>query len=195
MILLSQEAFQTQCLLNTGMLADLDPRFNDDLDLTEGPPVDYIQQLLDEEEPSPAVVASPGQPSPSEVVASPCHQPSPAEGASSPRHQPYPAKGAASPRQPSPAEGVASPRPQPSPAKGAASPRCQPSPAADDELGDDAMECFVSSLVDDHVSTMMSAGIGDAVRGCERQLRLKLRGAMRVLAGQLRILRNVFSSF
>ena len=71
-------------------------------------------------------------------------------------------------------------------AEGVASPR-QPSPAADDELGDDAMECFLSSLVDDHVSTMMSAGIGDAVRGCERQLRLKLRGAMWELAGQLRI--------
>ena len=82
--------------------------------------------------------------------------------------------------------------PMPSPAEGAASPRRQPSPVADDELGDDAMECFVSSLVDDHVSTMMSAGIGDAVRGCKRQLRLKLRGAMWELAGQLRI---AFSSF
>ena len=82
--------------------------------------------------------------------------------------------------------------PMPSPAEGAASPHSQPSPAADDELGDDAMECFVSSLVDDHVSTMMSAGIGDALRGCKRQLRLKLRGAMWELAGQLRI---AFSRF
>ena len=47
---------------------------------------------------------------------------------------------AASPHQPSPAEAVDCFPPafiQPAPAEGAASPRLQPSPAADDELGDD----------------------------------------------------------
>ena len=91
--------------------------------------------------------------------------------------------------EPSPAASatVASPR-QPSPAA-AVSPR-QPSPApsaADNESADDAMECFVSSLVDDHVSTMMFASIGVAVMETERQLQLKLRGAMWDIAMQLTI--------
>ena len=63
---------------------------------------------------------------------------------------------------------------------------------ADDESDDNAMECFVSSTVDDHVSAMMSSGIGVAVRESERQLRLELRGAMWDMARQVKI---AFSSF
>ena len=62
--------------------------------------------------------------------------------------------------------------------------------AADDELAGDAWECFVSSIVDNHVST--SAGIGVAGMETERQLRLELQGAVWDMARRLRI---VFSSF
>ena len=49
------------------------------------------------------------------------------------------------------------------------------------------MECFVSSIVDDHVSAIMSSGIGVAVGKSELLLRLKLRVAMWDMARQLRI--------
>jgi hypothetical protein len=54
------------------------------------------------------------------------------------------------------------------------------------------MECFISSLVDAHVSAMLFAGVGVAVRESEYQLRLQLRGAMWDMAWQLMI---AFSSF
>ena len=45
----------------------------------------------------------------------------------------------------------------------------------------------MSSLVDDHVSALMSSGIGVAVRESELQLQLKLRIAMWDMVRQLRI--------
>jgi hypothetical protein len=54
------------------------------------------------------------------------------------------------------------------------------------------MECFISSLVDAHVSAMLIAGVGVAVRESEYQLRLELRGAMCDMARRLMI---AFSSF
>jgi hypothetical protein len=47
------------------------------------------------------------------------------------------------------------------------------------------MECFVSAVVDDHVSAMMSSGIGVALGKSE--LQLKLRVAFWDIARQLRI--------
>ena len=55
----------------------------------------------------------------------------------------------------------------------------------DDESDDDAMECFVSAIVDDHVPAMMSSGIGVALGKSE--LQLKLRVAFWDIARQLRI--------
>ena len=97
---------------------------------------------------------------------------------------------AQSPRELSPAA-AESPRQPSSALSAAAASPCELSLAAvaDDESDYEVMECFVSAIVDDHVSAMLSSGISVALGKSELRglLQLKLRVAMWDMTRQLRI--------